>query len=108
MAKSKYKQFHDHKEIEVQPGVGLNFACCDCALVHDLQIRLEDGKVFVSFTRDNRATGQLRRRYHTPMVKRLTMRRADVSACPRCKEEGLRIVDTCVGCGYDYSKRRSR
>ena len=78
MAKSKYKQFHDHKEIEVQPGIGLNFACCDCALVHDLQVRLENGKVFVSFTRDNRATGQLRRRYDTPMVKRLTKRAADL------------------------------
>lgn len=37
---------------------------------------------------------------------RLTQRAADVSACPRCKEVGLRIIDTCVGCGYDYSKRR--
>lgn len=36
----------------------------------------------------------------------LTQRAADVSACPRCKEVGLRIVDTCVGCGFDYSKRR--
>lgn len=86
MAKSKYKQFHDHKEIEVQPGIGLNFACCDCALVHDLQVRLEDGKVFVSFTRDNRATGQLRHRYDTPMVSRLIMRAVDKAGqCANCE-----------------------
>ena len=72
MAKSKYKQFKDHQEIEVQPGIGLNFACCDCGLVHDLQIKVENGKVFVSFTRDNRATGALRRHYYMPMEKRLT------------------------------------
>lgn len=70
MPKSKYKQFHDHQEIEVQEGVGLNFACCDCALVHDLQVRHENGKVFVSFTRNNRATASLRRRYVVPMVSR--------------------------------------
>lgn len=70
MAKSKYKQFKDGQEIEVEPGVGLNFACCDCALVHDLQVRLENGKVFVSFTRDNRKTAALRRHYVTPMQPR--------------------------------------
>jgi hypothetical protein len=69
MIKSKYKPSHDHQETEVIPGIGLNFACCDCALVHDLQVRLEDGKIFISFTRNNRATAQLRRHYDTPMHK---------------------------------------
>ncbi len=67
--RSKYKQFHDGDEIEIQEGVGLNFACCDCGLVHDLQIRLVDGKVFASFVRNNRATAALRRHYDMPMVK---------------------------------------
>jgi hypothetical protein len=70
MPKSKYKQFQDHQEIEVAPGVGLNFACCDCGLVHDLQVRLENGKIFVSFTRDNRKTAALRRHYIMPMEAR--------------------------------------
>lgn len=37
---------------------------------------------------------------------RRTQRAADLAVCPRCQEYGLRIVDTCVGCGYDYSPNR--
>ena len=36
----------------------------------------------------------------------LTMRAADLAVCPGCGEDGLRIVNTCVGCGYDYSPNR--
>lgn len=39
----------------------LRFACCDCGLVHDLFIEVqEDGKVALFFRRNNRSTGQLR------------------------------------------------
>lgn len=67
---SKYKQFQDNQEIEVQEGIGLNFACCDCGLVHDLQVRYTDGKIFLSFKRENRKTAALRRHYIMPMVAR--------------------------------------
>jgi len=69
---SKYEHFENNQEIEIEEGVGLNFACCDCALVHDLQIRVdESGRVFLSFVRDNRRTGALRRHHGVPEIERL-------------------------------------
>lgn len=96
MAKSKYKQFKDGQEIEVEPGIGLNFACCDCALVHDLQVRLDGGKAFVSFARDNRRTAALRRRYITPMSAPNKSLKSDGSALQllrRIREKVLTDLD---------------
>jgi len=40
----------------------LNFACCDCGLVHRLDFWHIKGKIYdIVFFRENRATGQLRR-----------------------------------------------
>jgi hypothetical protein len=39
----------------------LRVACCDCGLVHEIDFKVEDGKEYVKFRRDNRTTGQLRR-----------------------------------------------
>lgn len=37
-------------------------ACCDCGLVHDIEFWIEDDVVLMRFARNNRATGQIRRR----------------------------------------------
>jgi hypothetical protein len=40
----------------------LKLSCCDCGLVHTVDIEvLSDGKVKLTYTRDQRATGQTRR-----------------------------------------------
>lgn len=47
----------------IRPLEGYRMACCDCGLVHHLQFRIDDnGNVNFRAARDNRATGQLRRR----------------------------------------------
>jgi hypothetical protein len=43
---------------------GYKMACCDCGLVHALNFRIRKGRVQIQAFRDNRATGQLRRRRH--------------------------------------------
>lgn len=43
---------------------GYKMACCDCGLVHVLNFRIRKGRVQLQAFRDNRATGQLRRRRH--------------------------------------------
>jgi glyoxylate carboligase len=59
---SKYPKFNDGEGIEVEPGQLLRLACCDCGLVHDIGIALEDtGNFGLAFKRNSRATGQLRR-----------------------------------------------
>lgn len=48
----------------VHPLPGYRFACCDCSLVHDLEL-MEDpgepGRFLLRMRRNNRSTGQLRR-----------------------------------------------
>lgn len=40
----------------------LRFQCCDCGLVHDIDIKADsDEPITVTMTRNNRATGQIRR-----------------------------------------------
>lgn len=47
----------------VQPILkGYKLACCDCGLVHELEFDVEDGRPIFRARRDNRATGQVRRR----------------------------------------------
>jgi hypothetical protein len=44
-------------------------ACCDCGLVHTIDYRIaEDGSFQVRFKRDNRATGQVRRKMKKPVA----------------------------------------
>ena len=45
----------------------IRIACCDCGLVHNIGIAIEDnGKIGVAFERNNRSTGQLRRYRNYP------------------------------------------
>jgi hypothetical protein len=57
---SKYK-FSTEKWEEIKPGVTYNIQCCDCGLVHVYEYKIVTGKVYVSTTRNERATGQVRR-----------------------------------------------
>lgn len=37
-------------------------ACCDCGLVHDVEFRIFEGKPEFRMRRNNRSTGQMRRK----------------------------------------------
>lgn len=63
---SRYTQRKDSEGWEVKPGEVFKLACCDCGLVHQVVIVIEDGKVGIAAKRDARATGQ-RRRKHSRM-----------------------------------------
>jgi hypothetical protein len=40
-----------------------NMSCCDCGLVHNLKFKVDkSGQVWIRVRRNNRATGQIRRR----------------------------------------------
>lgn len=41
---------------------GYKMACCDCGLVHVMDFRIYKGRVQLRAFRDNRATGQLRKK----------------------------------------------
>ena len=36
--------------------------CCDCGLVHRWKFKIRNGKLYAKVDRDNRATGQIRRK----------------------------------------------
>lgn len=40
---------------------GYKMACCDCGLVHRLNFRIVNGRIQFQASRDNRATGAVRR-----------------------------------------------
>jgi len=42
----------------------LKLACCDCGLVHQIEFEVTKKGVVVKMRRDNRATGQFRRRHY--------------------------------------------
>ncbi len=49
----------------------LRFQCCDCGLVHDIKLKSSnDNPVTLIFVRNNRATGQLRRRRQITFLNR--------------------------------------
>lgn len=51
----------------IRPLPGYRMACCDCGLVHDLELRVDDaGNPNFRARRNTRSTGQLRRQ----MVRR--------------------------------------
>lgn len=60
---SKYGKIEDYEEVVFNPSTDiLRFACCDCALVHDMRIIIESNdKAMVVFRSHHRATAQLRR-----------------------------------------------
>lgn len=61
---SRYTQRLDGEGWEVKSGEAFKLACCDCGLVHQVAIVSEDGKIGIAAKRDNRATGQRRKRNH--------------------------------------------
>ena len=63
MVMSRYIQRKDGEGWTVQPGQVFKLACCDCGLVHQVVIVIEDGKVGIAAKRDARATGQRRRKH---------------------------------------------
>ena len=73
----KFVHVESDEEIEIDLSEGLNFACCDCALVHEMSVRVDGEKVFISFRRNNRKTSALRRYHGIPMLTHPTRRRAD-------------------------------
>ena len=60
---SKYKQREDGEGFHVPSGKIYKIACCDCGLVHDFVFVSDDGQdIGIAARRNNRATGQLRRK----------------------------------------------
>jgi|WetSurMetagenome_2_1015567.scaffolds.fasta_scaffold66464_2 hypothetical protein len=60
---TKYKQRIDGEGFTVPSGEIYKMACCDCGLVHDFVFVSEDGNpVGIAARRNNRATGQRRRK----------------------------------------------
>jgi hypothetical protein len=60
----KYKSLKDGGTMELRDGVSHSVVCCDCGLVHDYAVaHTKNARVtVVTVTRDNRATGQKRRK----------------------------------------------
>ena len=61
--KMKYPKLLDNKACNINPKTEtLEIACCDCGLVHYIQvIVINDEEVAVAFKKNKRATAQLRR-----------------------------------------------
>jgi hypothetical protein len=59
--KSKYEIVEDGTEERYTLNKDHKIACCDCSLVHKFRFRIKRRRLYVKITRDNRATGQLRR-----------------------------------------------
>ena len=58
----KYKQRQECEGFEVPMEELYRLVCCDCGLVHDVVWVVEDGKLTMAAKRNNRATGQRRRK----------------------------------------------
>ncbi len=44
---------------------GYRMACCDCGLVHTLNFRIHKGRIQFQAERNNRSTGQMRRKFES-------------------------------------------
>jgi hypothetical protein len=66
MAKHKFKQLKDGDTFELRDSVQHAVVCCDCGLTHNYQVsHSKNARItYVTVTRDNRVTGQLRRHRH--------------------------------------------
>ena len=60
----RYPQVKSGQWVYPAHGKPYKMACCDCGLVHALYFYIEDdtGQITFQAFRDNRATGQIRRR----------------------------------------------
>jgi hypothetical protein len=43
------------------PRAGMLLACCDCALIHDIAVKVVNGKIYLRVKRHERATAAMRR-----------------------------------------------
>lgn len=59
---TKYIQRYDGEGFEVPVDEIYRIRCCDCGLVHDVAFSIVDGKLGMAARRNNRSTGQARRR----------------------------------------------
>lgn len=68
----KYKQQYDDDTLEFDPkGDIWKIACCDCGLVHEIALAVEDnGNIGVAIKSDKRATAQKRRHKKYRFLKR--------------------------------------
>ena len=60
VSRSPYKQVLDGEWIKPRHR-GWKMACCDCGLVHTVNLKVIEGQVYMQPTRDNRATAAKRR-----------------------------------------------
>jgi hypothetical protein len=58
---SRYEQTYSD-EWFVIPRSGMDIACCDCGLVHDVRVRIKGTHIEARFERDARKTSALRRK----------------------------------------------
>jgi hypothetical protein len=58
----RYTQRKDGEGFEVPLNEIYRIACCDCGLVHDVVFAFDEGKLAMATSRNNRATGQRRRK----------------------------------------------
>lgn len=56
-----YDQIYEDEWIPWPKGKGNRLQCCDCLLVHLLELRVKDGQIQTRFFRDNRSTAARRR-----------------------------------------------
>lgn len=49
---------------------GYRHCCCDCGLVHDVDFRVQEGRIEFRVFRNNRSTGQIRRYSNIKVVYR--------------------------------------
>ena len=57
----KYEQVYDGDKVEVAQAGGINICCCDCGLVHHIDVKVKRGNVTIMFSRNNRKTAAMRR-----------------------------------------------
>jgi hypothetical protein len=57
-----YRKIANGEEVVIK-GKTIGLCCCDCGLVHDIEIKVKKGKVVMIFTRNNHKTAGMRR-YH--------------------------------------------
>ena len=60
-----YKSFSDGEKIDFSwRRDDYKFCCCDCGLVHKIQFAVKGPNMRMRVWRDNRATGQIRRKMY--------------------------------------------
>ena len=72
--KSKITQRYDFEPFEIPIGEKYRLFCCDCGLVHDVVFILEDGKLWMTAVRNNKSTGQRRRKQNTCKNKNISLK----------------------------------